>query len=94
MAGTIGEATTEKREGAIWKQESLLQELIEQVSEKVVQLERRLAPILRNDPPKAGGGAEEAKQVVPDLVERLEARVGEVRRIQSHLGSLVDRLEI
>ena len=94
MSGTIGEATTEKREGAIWKEELLLQELIEQVGEKVVNLERRLAPILRSEPPKVDGDAKEPKQAVPDLVERLQARVGAVRNIQFALGSLLERLEI
>lgn len=93
MSG-IGQTVTEKREGAIWKEEALLQELIEQVSEKVVNLERRLVPILRSEPPKPEDGAEKAQQAVPDLVGRLENRVCEVRRIQFRLGSLLDRLEI
>ena len=95
MPGTIGgEVATEKREGAIWKEESLLQELVEQVAEKVVQLERRLVPILRSEPPQAAGGAKEEKQAAPELVDRLNASVGGVRNIKSHLGSLLDRLEI
>ena len=91
------DTATEKRNGAIWKEESTLQELIEQVTEKVVQLEKRLSPILRpHEPttPAAEGAKQPPEERLPDLVGRLHARVGGVRDIQSHLGSLLSRLEI
>ena len=95
MSGIGMDAAKEKREGAIWTEETILREVIKETSEILVNLERRLSPILRNVPTATSQtGSQPPEEAVPDLVQRLRARKGEVREIQEHVSSLLQRLEI
>ena len=95
MSGTTGEATTEKKDGALWHEEGMLQEVIGIVADRLRILEKRLTPILRpHGPETPEGGAKEPKEVLPDLVERLRAGKAAVQAIEVKLASLLERLEI
>ena len=89
MQGTA----TEKRQGAVWEQDSALQDAISNANEQVARLERKLSPILKSVPPQIESEKTE-KPHLPELLDRLQARYEAVRAIDSQLGSLVGRLEI
>lgn len=93
MPGTIGETTAEKRQGAVWEEDSALQDAISNANEQVIRLERKLSPILKSVPPQAQSEKPE-KPHLPELLDRLHARCEAVRAIENQLGSLVERLEI
>ena len=89
--------STEKRNGEVWKEESLLREVINAISEKLERLECRLQPILRPPtppPPNPAGGEAKLLESVPDLVARLRTRTSTARSVKDSLVSLLERLEI
>jgi hypothetical protein len=97
MSGTIGDAKTEKRDGALWQEEEQLQEIIETVANRFAILEKRLSPILRAHGPATAIGEnakEPPEERVPDLVQRLRTRKAAVQAIETKLASLLERLEI
>ena len=87
------EPGVEKPKGAIWKEESILEDVISRATEKVAALERQLSPILRDQPPQTEA-SEKDVQAVPDFVQRLKGRIAGVKQIESRLASLLERLEI
>ncbi len=87
------EPGVEKPKGAIWKEESILEDVISRATEKVAALERQLSPILRDQPPQAEASGKDV-QAVPDFVQRLKGRIAGVKQIESRLASLLERLEI
>ena len=84
---------TERPKGAIWKQDSVLEDTISRVTEKVAALENQLSPLLRDQPPQTESPAKEV-QADPDFVQRLRTRIDGVKQIEIRLGSLIERLEI
>ena len=96
MQGTIGEATTEKREGALWQEEAQLHEIVDTVANRFGILEKRLSPILRAHGPATSeeGAKQPPEERLPDLVERLRARKAAVEVIETKIASVLERLEI
>ena len=90
-----GDEEIQKRQGRMWDEAGSLQTVIAKVSDRILALERQLSPILRTLPAEATGGSPEPpREVVPDLVGQLRARVEDVQHLESHLASLQERLEI
>lgn len=95
--GMDATASTEKRNGEVWKEESLLREVINAISENLERLECRLQPILRlptPPPPTPTSGEAKVIESVPDLVARLRNRTSTARSVKDSLASLLERLEI
>jgi len=92
MSG-IGQDAKEAPKGAIWSEESLLRDLINQISERLEKLECRLQPVLRSASPPSPE-TDKAEEAVPDLVQRLRDRIRTAQSIDGSLVSLLERLEI
>ena len=72
---------------------SELEEAIEQLSGSIVELDGRLAPLLRSEP-TTGAKAEQPPDATCELIEIVKRRIQSVNHCTHDIRSMVERLQI